>query len=148
MSPAINLTRRSLLVAGGAGTAIALAACAPSGGSDSSDAGGGAGGTGPAESSAPEQVAVLSDIPVGGGLAVMAGGQAVLLSQPEEGTVVGFSAVCTHQGCIVVPQATEFDCPCHESRFDFATGEVLEGPAPRALDAVTVTVTGDAVFVG
>ena len=147
MSPAINLTRRSLLVAGGAGTAVALAACAPSGGGESSNTGGG-GGNSPAESSGPEQVAVLSDIPVGGGLAVTAAGQAVLLSQPEEGTVVGFSAVCTHQGCIVVPQATEFDCPCHESRFDFATGEVLEGPAPRALDAVTVTVTGDAVFVG
>ena len=146
MSPAINLTRRSLLVAGGAGTAVALAACAPSGGGESSNTGGG--GNSPAESSGPEQVAVLSDIPVGGGLAVTATGQAVLLSQPEEGTVVGFSAVCTHQGCIVVPQATEFDCPCHESRFDFATGEVLEGPAPRALDAVTVTVTGDAVFVG
>lgn len=139
MSPAINLTRRSLLVAGGAGSLVALAACAPSGGG---------GGNSPAESSGPEQVALLADIPVGGGLAVMAAGQAVLLSQPEEGTVVGFSAICTHQGCIVVPQETEFDCPCHESRFDFATGEVLEGPAPRALDAVTVTVTGDAVFVG
>ncbi|MFO7691204.1 MAG: Rieske (2Fe-2S) protein [Cryobacterium sp.] len=139
MSPARNLTRRSLLVFGGAGTAVALAACAPSGSTDSAS---------PDESAGPEQVALLADIPVGGGLAVMAAGKPVVLSQPEAGTVRAFSAVCPHQGCIVVPQQAKFDCPCHDSRFDAATGEVLEGPASRALDAVTVTVTGDAVFIG
>lgn len=44
------------------------------------------------------------------------------------------SSVCTHLGCITRYQAGEqiIACPCHGSRFDL-DGEVLAGPAPRAL---------------
>ncbi|TFD55188.1 Rieske (2Fe-2S) protein [Cryobacterium frigoriphilum] len=142
MTNTSDLSRRSLLVLGGAGSALALAACAPSGSetdAETPDA---------SASSAPEQVATLAEIPVGGGIAVMVAGQPVVLSQPTAGTVVGFSAICTHQGCVVAPVGAEFDCPCHESKFDGTTGDVLGGPAPRALDAVTVTVDGEAVLVG
>jgi len=43
------------------------------------------------------------------------------------------SSICTHLGCNVshVPGAG-FACPCHGSRFD-ANGQVVHGPAPRAL---------------
>ena len=140
-----DLSRRSLLVLGGAGSALALAACAPAATTDSgTDAASGDTGA----SNAPEQVATLAQIPVGGGIAVMVAGAPVVLSQPTAGTVVGFSAICTHQGCVVAPVGAEFDCPCHESKFDGTTGDVLGGPAPRALDTVTVTVEGEAVFVG
>jgi Rieske Fe-S protein len=30
------------------------------------------------------------------------------------------------------------ECPCHEGAFDAATGDVLYGPPPRALDLIEV----------
>ncbi len=44
------------------------------------------------------------------------------------------SSVCTHLGCITryQPDANLIACPCHGSRFAL-DGEVLAGPAPRAL---------------
>ena len=139
MTPARNLSRRSVIVWGGVGAAaaasVALAGCS----------------TGTAAETAvsndpPTEIAQLSDIPVGGSIVVMLGGKQVVLSQPEAGTVKAFSAVCPHQGCIVAPKEKELDCPCHGSRFDSSTGEVLEGPATRALSAVPVTVNGTSVM--
>jgi cytochrome b6-f complex iron-sulfur subunit len=42
------------------------------------------------------------------------------------------SAICTHLGCTVQWKATEFDCPCHGSRFR-PDGTVIGGPAPQPL---------------
>lgn len=42
------------------------------------------------------------------------------------------SAVCTHLGCTVQWRGTEFDCPCHGSRYR-PDGTVIAGPAPRPL---------------
>ena len=160
MAPAINLSRRSMILAGGsAAAAVALAACSstPDTATEPTDAAPAetesatdpTGSTTDADSApAGTEVAILADIPVGGGLAATLDGKPILLAQPTEGTVVAFSAICTHQGCKVEPAATEFDCPCHQSRYDLATGEVLGGPAPRALDPVTVTVAGDVVLAG
>lgn len=146
MTNAHELSRRSLLVLGGAGSALALAACAPSG--DTATTGTDAAEPDSGTPSAPEQVATLAEIPVGGGIAVMVGRDPVLLSQPTAGEVVAFSAVCPHQGCTVAPASSGFECPCHQSQFDGTTGDVLDGPSPRGLDQVTVTVDGEAVFVG
>lgn len=54
-----------------------------------------------------------------------------------EGELQAYSAVCTHMGCIVDWNNAEktWDCPCHGSRFS-TNGEVLEGPALKALGAV------------
>ncbi|HVA76932.1 MAG TPA: Rieske 2Fe-2S domain-containing protein [Candidatus Binataceae bacterium] len=42
------------------------------------------------------------------------------------------SAICTHLGCNVQWKGTEFDCPCHGSRFN-PDGTVIGGPAPAPL---------------
>jgi cytochrome b6-f complex iron-sulfur subunit len=42
------------------------------------------------------------------------------------------SAICTHLGCTVQYRGTEFDCPCHGSRFRL-NGSVIAGPAPAPL---------------
>jgi Rieske Fe-S protein len=145
MTAPTSLTRRALINAGGATVvgagALALAACsspAPSG------SGSGTSSSGP-KIAAGTEVVKVADIPVGGTKAAKIGDAPVLLSQPTAGTVMCFSAICTHQGCTVGAAAKEFDCPCHGSKFNAETGEVLNGPAVTGLTAIKVTVSGDAV---
>jgi cytochrome b6-f complex iron-sulfur subunit len=63
----------------------------------------------------------------------------------------GFLALhrkCTHLGC-TVPWITEeqrFACPCHGSAFDLR-GDVLNPPAPRALDLFRVRIENGVVKV-
>ncbi|MEW1550794.1 ubiquinol-cytochrome c reductase iron-sulfur subunit [Streptomyces tsukubensis] len=61
-----------------------------------------------------------------------------------DGTLVGYSAVCTHLACAVLFRADrgqegELLCPCHEGVFNVRTGEVTAGPPPRPLPRVIVT---------
>jgi cytochrome b6-f complex iron-sulfur subunit len=56
--------------------------------------------------------------------------------------VRAMSAICTHLGCVVTQTNEGFLCPCHGSNFD-NEGEVLSGPAPRALDWLKVDVAPD-----
>lgn len=141
------LTRRTLVTIGGASAgAVLLAACTPGGGQGANGAGtedpGGSssGGGGTAEVS-------LASIPVGGAVSATLAGKPIVVSQPSAGQVVAFSAVCTHQGCTVAPQGKEFDCPCHGSKFDATTGDVLNGPARDPLPKLKATVSGDSVTV-
>ncbi|TFC95777.1 MULTISPECIES: Rieske (2Fe-2S) protein [Cryobacterium] len=137
MTNATDISRRTALLLGTAGTAVALVGCSTGGAADSGISGNG-----------PVEVAKLADIPVGGSIEASLDGKPILISQPTTGTVVAFSAICTHQGCVVKPVKNEFDCPCHGSKFDPATGEVLAGPAPTPLASVKVTVTGDTITAG
>lgn len=59
----------------------------------------------------------------------------------KDGTLVGYSAVCTHLACGVLFREDrgmegELLCPCHEGVFDVRTGEVTAGPPPRPLPRV------------
>ncbi|SOD70692.1 nitrite reductase/ring-hydroxylating ferredoxin subunit [Jatrophihabitans sp. GAS493] len=92
------------------------------------------------------KVAALSAVPVGGSAAATLDGAPIVLCQKTAGTVVGFSAICTHQGCTVAPSGTKYDCPCHGSSFDAATGQVLGGPAQSPLPALKVTVADGAIY--
>ena len=139
MTNATDISRRTALLLGTAGTAVALVGCSTDGAADS---GTGTGNIGPVE------LAKLADIPVGGSIEASLDDKPILISQPTAGTVVAFSAICTHQGCVVKAVKDEFDCPCHGSKFDRATGEALAGPATEPLASVKVTVTGDAVTAG
>ncbi len=51
---------------------------------------------------------------------------------------------CVHLGCTVpwVAGRHEFICPCHGSVYEY-NGSRVSGPAPRALDAMPVTVNSD-----
>lgn len=56
------------------------------------------------------------------------------------------SSTCTHLGCTVARTREGFGCPCHGSRFD-AEGNVVGGPAPRALPWLEVSRTADGSLV-
>jgi Rieske Fe-S protein len=137
-------------VLAGAGLAgvAALAACSSSSSASSSPAAGGAastaaGGGASASSGSGGGTALgaASEIEVGGGKVFAA--QKVVVTQPTAGQYMGFSAVCTHQQCIVDQVANgTIDCPCHGSKFSVKDGSVVAGPAPSPLPAAHVTVSG------
>lgn len=131
------LTRRGALAGGALGSVATLAACAQ----DET-------GTGTTAPSAEAGTALtsLADVPVGSAVVVeVTGGSSVVVAQPTAGEVVGFSALCTHQGCAVAVNEAELDCPCHGSRFDALTGAVLQGPATEPLTPFAVSLDGESV---
>jgi Rieske Fe-S protein len=89
-------------------------------------------------------LASTSDVPVGGCLVVP--DAKVVLTQPTEGDFKAFTAVCTHQGCLVeTSRDGEIPCPCHGSRFSLEDGSPQSGPATAPLAAVEITVDGDSI---
>ncbi len=88
-----------------------------------------------------------SEIPVGGGK-IFATAR-VVVTQPVSGQYLGFSAVCTHVGCILSEVANgTIDCPCHGSEFKITTGAVVTGPAPSPLPKKQIKiVNGQVVLV-
>lgn len=148
--------RRSVLAAGlGAPAVLAgLAACggtqdsAPkqadtSGDAGSSDAEDTSGG-GPA---AAAETVEAKLVPVG--MAVYLEASNTVVTQASEGDYHAFDATCPHQGC-AVNQAVdgELKCPCHGSRFDLTSGEVLGGPAQTGLTERAVSLKGQELVVG
>jgi cytochrome b6-f complex iron-sulfur subunit len=130
----------SLGVLGAAG----LAACGGSS-SDGDDAAADSSSSGGSAAAASGTVlAKLSDVPVGGAVAVSSGGKNILVSQPEKGTVAAFSAVCPHQGGNVVVDGKIFRCTLHGSTFKEADGANISGPAAgKPLPTVKVDVSGE-----
>ena len=146
-------SRRALLAGACAACAAALAGCARY---DSNNGGGIAGGApaqsgasaqsstgssaaGPASPNAPAVLASTTDIPVGGGKILP--GQKIVITQPHAGSFDAFTAVCTHQGCLVATvSGGTINCPCHGSKFSIADGGVKGGPAPKSLPTENVTV--------
>ena len=142
-----SINRRRAL-AGSAALAVGapvLAACGSDGSTAvdsgaSGDSGGSSGGSGSGET-----LASAADVPVGGCLVVP--DAKVVVTQPTEGDFKAFTAVCTHQGCLV-ETSTEGDipCPCHSSKFSLEDGSPVSGPATSALAAVEITVDGDSIL--
>ncbi|MDT0318074.1 QcrA and Rieske domain-containing protein [Streptomyces millisiae] len=158
---ATSHSRRTVLAATAASAgALALAACgsdddsssgspSPSQAADGgagSEAGGDEASAGSGSGSAGgTAIADVADVPVGEAVPVTADGQEAMLFRADETTVACFSAICTHAGCSVQPEGVELRCPCHQSVFDAATGEVLGGPAPEPLPAIGVRIEGDQI---
>jgi Rieske Fe-S protein len=149
-------SRRTVLAWAGAACAAALAGCARynsnnggiNGGqtaqSSSAPAAAASGSSGAAASSGPVVLAKTADIPVGGGKILT--DKKIVITEPQSGTFKAFTAVCTHQGCIVdsVSGGT-INCPCHGSKFSIANGSVVNGPAPSPLAPVSIEVQGTSI---
>jgi len=150
-------SRRALLAGAGVAGIAVLAGCTtydannggiagppPSQPASSSQAAAGASAAGAAPAN---ELAATADVPVGGGKIIS--GVNVVVTQPVAGTFKGFSAVCTHQGCIVATIANgTIDCPCHGSKFSIKDGSVVGGPAPSPLPTVAITVQGTSIIKG
>ena len=65
--------------------------------------------------------------------------------------LVGYSAICTHLGCTVLPTLSQqgyIVCPCHASMFNpAADAEVVSGPANRPLPSLPIEVSPDGVVL-
>ncbi len=73
----------------------------------------------------------------------------ILLHRKSTGDFLAFTAVCTHQGCIindVTPKT--FDCACHGSSYDSNTGVPSAlSPAKRPLTQYPVVAKNGSLFL-
>lgn len=90
----------------------------------------------------------IDEIPLGQGKVVAMGSTPVMVVNTEQG-VKGYNAICTHLGCIVAwdEGASNIVCPCHDGRFNPATGAVVSGPPPAPLPPVEVSVEGNEIYL-
>ena len=153
MDSATCSNRRTVLAGAGAGVVAALTAGCSGGSPGSTSAApstssdGGASNGSALPSGRP--LAKLSDISVGSAVSAESpDGKPIVIAQPHAGEAMAFSAVCTHMGCIVAPAGKQLNCPCHGSVYDASTGQVLNGPAPRALPPYPVHIAGGEVLSG
>lgn len=110
-----------------------------SGADDAADSGG-------APPASGDKLTTTAEVPSGGG--VVLAGPKVVVTQPSDGEFKGFTAVCTHQGCVLadVTDGT-INCKCHGSKFNIADGSVENGPATKSLAEVPVNVDGGSITV-
>lgn len=149
----MDLERRTVLQAGGIIVVGGVVAACSSGSDGSAATSAGTSGSGSTAASAPTAsaaagtgVAQVSDIPVGGGVIIAE--PAVVITQPTAGDIKAFTAVCTHQGCLVSKvENNEIICPCHGSRFSASDGSVIQGPAQTPLQPAGVAVEGGSVVL-
>jgi nitrite reductase/ring-hydroxylating ferredoxin subunit len=154
------LTRRRALAGAAVGglTLPVLAACGGGGGGPSS---GSAQNTAPTGSNGGKDqgggtaatLVPTANVPVGGG--VILASQNVVVTQPKKGTFEGFSATCTHQGCVLASVASgTINCGCHGSQFSITDGSNVAGPSGSPagsvapLPRVPVKVKGPDVVQG
>lgn len=145
-------TSRRAIVAGvgAAGVAGVLAACG--GDSETPPSGSGNGNTAaptPTGGAAPTTgapadtvLAKKSEIPVGGGK--FNEDEVVVVVQPTAGNFAAYSAMCTHQQCVLTSVSNNLiNCGCHGSQFSAVDGSAKKGPATKALEKRQITVDGD-----
>jgi Rieske Fe-S protein len=140
-----KISRRTLggLAAVGASVPL-LAACGGDSGSASDPAGTSSAPTGGGSASSGvhgDVLAETSEIEVGGGEVFP--DQEVVVTQPKAGEFKCFTAVCTHQGCIVANvSGGTINCDCHGSQYSIEDGSVVTGPATFPLTEEKITVSG------
>ncbi len=128
--------------AGGSSAAPSTTSAAPSSAVASSTAAAPSSTAGPAPAGTP--VASVADVTAAGSMVV--GTDKPILLCSANGTVVGHTAICTHQGCTVAAAGADANCPCHGSKYNAATGAVINGPALSPLAEVPVTIANGQVY--
>lgn len=95
------------------------------------------------------EVSSVENIAPGEGGILRRGVQLVAVSRGADGALLERSAVCTHLGCIVAwdEGAGNIVCPCHDGRFNPASGAVVSGPPPAPLPPVEVSVEGNEIYL-
>ena len=93
----------------------------------------------------------LDDLQVGESVQLAVGATQVLIYRENAETVHAYSAVCTHQGCIVGVGNNEpsspFVCPCHASNYDKVSGAAIAGPAPAPLKRHSASIEDGMILV-
>src|SRR5688500_15554912 len=124
-------TRRAVL--GGVAAVGAGALLAACGSDEPTDSGSGSGdGTseGSGDGASGGALATTDKVPVGGGTVFK--NEKIVVTQPTEGDFKAFTAVCTHQGCVVASvDGDTIQCGCHGSQYNASDGKVKKGPAPK-----------------
>jgi Rieske Fe-S protein len=124
-----------------------LAACGADDGGSGGSGGSGdgdSGGSGGSGGSASGPLSSTSDVPVEGG--AILSDEKIVVTQPRDGEFKAFTAVCTHQGCIVASVSNgTINCDCHGSKFSIEDGSVVNGPAGAPLEEVEINVDGDTI---
>ena len=93
------------------------------------------------------EVGPIFDLPEGKAKPVVFQNKNVMVIHVKE----GFFAVdmkCTHLGCMVEwdDKTSVLKCPCHAAFFDYK-GNVISGPAPRALPTYKVEIMSDKIYL-
>ena len=151
-------SRRAVLAGACAACAASVAGCArygtsnglagppatPGGAASPAAGASSAGAASSAGTSASAVLASTADIPVGGGKVLT--DKKIVITQPQAGSFHAFTAICTHQGCIVsTVSGGTINCPCHGSKYSSVNGSVVNGPAPLPLAAVSIKVQGTSI---
>lgn len=83
----------------------------------------------------PGEVKEAAGLAPGNGAVLRRGLHRVAVYRSGDGALHAFNARCPHMGCVVRWSSEEksWDCPCHGSRFEAATGAILNGPTSEPL---------------
>ena len=142
-------SRRALLAGAGITCAAMLAGCTTDDASNGEVTAATSGTAASASGSASAATALVatSQVPDGGGKIIDA--KRIVITQPQSGSFMAFSVICTHAGCFVnsVSNGT-INCPCHGSKFSITDGSVVRGPATRPLPPIAINVEGTSIFPG
>ena len=82
---------------------------------------------------------VMRAFPVGGDTVVV-------VARLEDGSLVAFDDMCTHEECPLSDGELEGDrviCYCHSGEFDVRTGAVIKGPPEEPIPTYELQLDGD-----
>ncbi len=87
-----------------------------------------------------------SAIPVNSGMLFEA--DDYIITQPTAGKYVGFSSLCTHEGCPVdvFDRPGIMACSCHSTDFKITDGSVISGPARKPMPMKPIVVEGGKIY--